>query len=418
MKTKKITTIVMASLTTLALIVGCSNSTPDIGTVPSTPAETVTSNTNTPVENVETPALIDTNSEYFSTRDMESSYDENSAIVLNLIDGSTTTDSENVLVDGNTLTIKDEGVYVLNGSLTDGQIIVDAEDTDKIQIVFNNVQISNSSSAPIYIKKADKVFVTLANNTENQLSVLGEFATIDENNIDAAIFSKEDLTVNGSGTLTIKNEYGNGITSKDDLVITNGTYNINVLNHGIEGKNSVSIADGNFVIVAGNDGIHSENNEDTTLGNIYIQNGQFDLTVGDKGIQALTLVQIEGGEITIPASVEGIEAAYVLINGGTLNINASDDGINASSDINAEVGIEFNGGDITIVMGAGDTDAVDSNGNIYINGGTFDLTCGSSFDSDGQITYEGGTVVVNGQTITDFTAIQMGPGKGGGGGRR
>lgn len=418
MKTKKITTIVMASLTTLALIVGCSNSTPDIGTVPSTPAETVTSNTNTPVENVETPALIDTNSEYFSTRDMESSYDENSAIVLNLIDGSTTTDSENVLVDGNTLTIKDEGVYVLNGSLTDGQIIVDAEDTDKIQIVLNNVQISNSSSAPIYIKKADKVFVTLANNTENQLSVLGEFATIDENNIDAAIFSKEDLTVNGSGTLTIKNEYGNGITSKDDLVITNGTYDINVLNHGIEGKNSVSIADGNFVIVAGNDGIHSENNEDTTLGNIYIQNGQFDLTVGDKGIQALTLVQIEGGEITIPASVEGIEAAYVLINDGTLNINASDDGINASSDINAEVGIEFNGGDITIVMGAGDTDAVDSNGNIYINGGTFDLTCGSSFDSDGQITYEGGTVVVNGQTITDFTAIQMGPGKGGGGGRR
>lgn len=408
----------MASLTTLALIVGCSNSTPDIGTVPSTPAETVTSNTNTPVENVETPALIDTNSEYFSTRDMESSYDENSAIVLNLIDGSTTTDSENVLVDGNTLTIKDEGVYVLNGSLTDGQIIVDAEDTDKIQIVLNNVQISNSSSAPIYIKKADKVFVTLANNTENQLSVLGEFATIDENNIDAAIFSKEDLTVNGSGTLTIKNEYGNGITSKDDLVITNGTYDINVLNHGIEGKNSVSIADGNFVIVAGNDGIHSENNEDTTLGNIYIQNGQFDLTVGDKGIQALTLVQIEGGEITIPASVEGIEAAYVLINDGTLNINASDDGINASSDINAEVGIEFNGGDITIVMGAGDTDAVDSNGNIYINGGTFDLTCGSSFDSDGQITYEGGTVVVNGQTITDFTAIQMGPGKGGGGGRR
>ena len=108
----------------------------------------------------------------------------------------------------------------------------------------------------------------------------------------------------------------------------------------------------------------------------------------------------------------------MLINGGTLNINASDDGINASSDINAEVGIEFNGGDITIVMGAGDTDAVDSNGNIYINGGTFDLTCGSSFDSDGQITYEGGTVVVNGQTITDFTAIQMGPGKGGGGGRR
>lgn len=407
-KIKKTTTLLIMSLALLAIMVGCDNSASDLETVPPSPSEPVISNDTASVEDVETSSQIELNSEFFSTRDMESSYDENIATVLNLMDETTMTDSEKVIIDGNTLTILDEGVYVLNGFLSDGQIIIDAKDTDKIQIVLNNVQISNSSSAPIYIKQADKVFITLANNTENQLSVAGEFIAIDDNNIDAAIFSKDDLTINGSGSLTIKNEYGHGITSKDDLVITNGTYDINVLGHGVEGKNSVSIADGYFVIVSGKDGIHSENNDEDTQGTIYIQNGYFNLSVGDTGIQAENLVQIQGGEIDIPTSTEGIEAAYVLINGGYINIDATDDGINASTTTNAEVAIEFNGGDITITMADGDTDAIDSNGNIYINGGTFDLTCGSSFDSDGEIIYEGGTVVVNGETITDFTTIQMG----------
>ena len=140
------------------------------------------------------------------------------------------------------------------------------------------------------------------------------------------------------------------------------------------------------------------------------------LTAGDDGIQANAINQIDGGIITITSATEGIEGTYVQINGGEITINASDDGINATSKSEYDVLLEVNGGTISVVMGAGDTDAFDSNGEIAINGGTITIEGMSAFDSDGTATLNGGDVTVNGEKITEITQMQMGGGRGGNGG--
>ena len=389
MKIKKHVAILVCIVILIFPLIGCTKST----------TETVASG-NTQVQGIA--------SEMFSDRDMESGYDESTSTILDLADDSIKISTESVMVVGNIVTIFQEGTYILRGSLSDGQILVDAKNSDKIQIILDTVAISSSSSAPIYVKQADKVFLTLANGSKNMISVHGQYSAIDDTTIDAAIFSKDDLTINGSGALTVTNMYGNGITSKDDLVLTNGIYDIKVSGHGLEAKDSIRISQGTFTIVSGKDGIHSENGSDTALGSVYIQNGNFSITADDDGIYGTSIVQINGGSITIPTSTEGIEGTYILINDGIINIHSTDDGINANKLSTYDVLIEINGGDITIVMASGDTDAIDSNGDIHIKGGTLDLTCGSSLDADGKIVYTGGTVIVNGETVTDFSASQIG----------
>ena len=140
-------------------------------------------------------------------------------------------------------------------------------------------------SAAIYVRSAKKVFVTLAEGTENTLANGGSYIAIDDNNIDAVIFSKEDLTLNGSGNVTITAAAGHGIVCKDDLAITGGNYEITAEKHGIEGKDSVRIADGTFTITSGKDGIHVEN-EDNEEGYLYIENGTFTITSEGDGISA------------------------------------------------------------------------------------------------------------------------------------
>ena len=178
---------------------------------------------------------IDT-SEMFSERDKEVGYEESESTVILLADNGSSCESDAVSITENTVTIKDEGTYILSGSLSNGMVIVEAEDTDKIQLVLNGVSISNTQSAALYIRSADKVFVTTASGTENILENNGTYTAIDENNIDAAVFSKSDLTFNGEGTLTITAQEGHGIVSKDDLVLTSGTYVITSEVMGFQGK--------------------------------------------------------------------------------------------------------------------------------------------------------------------------------------
>ena len=178
---------------------------------------------------------IDT-SEMFSERDKEVGYEEAESTVILLADNGFSCESDAVSITENTVTIKDEGTYILSGSLSNGMVIVEAEDTDKIQLVLNGVSISNTQSAALYIRSADKVFVTTASGTENILENNGTYTAIDENDIDAAVFSKSDLTFNGEGTLTITTQEGHGIVSKDDLVLTSGTYVITSEVMGFQGK--------------------------------------------------------------------------------------------------------------------------------------------------------------------------------------
>lgn len=332
-------------------------------------------------------------SEIFSERDQEQDAD--------LSDSTAYTVS-----DGQNITITAAGTYVITGTAKNATIIVEADKEDKVQLVLDGVSITNTSAPAIYVKSADKVFVTTEDGTENTLSVTGTFTADGDTNTDAVIFSKDDLVLNGQGTLTISST-DNGISGKDDIKITGGTINITCTSDAIEANDSIAVSDGVITINSRKDGLHAENDEDDTVGWIYISGGTFNITASSDGIQGTTTVQIDGGAIDITAS-EGIEGTYVQINDGTITINASDDGINASYKSSAYTPtIEINGGTVTVNMGQGDTDGIDSNGNIYINGGTVSVNANSPFDYDGVAEHNGGTVIVNG-TETDSITNQFG----------
>lgn len=262
----------------------------------------------------------------------------------------------NIVLSNESVTIDSEGVYYISGSLTDNQILVNT--SDNVKLVLNNVTIKNSKGAAIYVESAKNTYIELVG--ENTLE-----GTVTED-IDAVIYSKDDLFLEGDGTLNITSNI-DGIKSSDDLTIYSGTYNITSSDEGIQGKDSVTIIDGTFNIT----------------------------------------------------SAEGLEATYVRINGGDVTINASDDGINAANkSTNYSIKVEINDGNITIKMGQGDTDGIDSNGDLYINGGTINIIGNSPFDYDGTAKYSGGTMIVNGTETTEITNQMMGggqmnPGQGG-----
>lgn len=247
-------------------------------------------------------------SEMFTDSDKEVGYDEENSTKIELNKNTATSNSDDVSIDGTTVTIKNEGTYILSGDLENGKIVVDSEKTDKLQIVLNGANISCKGSAPIYVKQADKVFLTLANETTNTLTSTGEYET-SEDNVDAAIFSKDDLTLNGTGILTVKSESGHGIVSKDDLVVTSGTYSINAASHGLSANDSIRIADGKFNITSGKDGLHSENTDDTKLGYIYVADGEFNITAGYDALDASSAIQSDGGTFDVTTGGGSAKAA-------------------------------------------------------------------------------------------------------------
>lgn len=342
----------------------------------------------------------------FSDRDMEIGYDEQSAINIKLEDDSVSCDDSGVTIDGTVVTISREGVYVLSGTLSEGQIIVDTGDTDKVQLVLKNVDITCKSSAAIYVKNADKVFITTAKDSENTLKTTGEFVNIDDNNIDGVIFAKADITLNGAGTLNIDCSSAHGIVCKDDLKLTSGTYNIDAAAHALSGKDSVRIAGGTYNLTSKTASIHSENTENTDnteKGFIYIADGEFTISSEKDGIKAGSSLTINGGNINITKAEEGLEAMYIDINGGNINIVSNDDGINASggnSDSSKMQGdsslyIKITGGTVNVVARG---DGVDSNGNIYITGGALYVT-GPESNGDSALDYEKEAVITGGTVV-------------------
>lgn len=238
--------------------------------------------------------VIDT-STLFSQQDLDGSYDASQAVAISLQGDTAACDDPSVIMDGSTVTITAEGVYILSGTLYDGQIQINAPDSAQVQLVLNGVDITSADSSAIYALEADHVFITLADGSENSLSNGGAYLPIDENNLDSVIFSKTDLTLNGSGSLAIYAEAGHGIVSKDDLIITGGTYTIEAASHGMTGKDTFCIADGTFTITSGKDGLHAENTEDSTLGSLYITGGTFTIAAQGDAVSASGALQIDAG---------------------------------------------------------------------------------------------------------------------------
>ena len=351
-------------------------------------------------------------SELFSNRDLSGDYDSSEAVTVTLNGASAQASSDSVQIGDGAVTITAAGTYILSGDY-EGSIIVSATKDDKVQLVLDGVSIAAADYAAIYVAQADKVFLTLAEGSENTLSNGGSFTQIDDSNVDAVIFSRDDLTLNGTGTLRVTSPAGHGIVCKDELVITGGVYEIGAAKTAIRANDSIAISGGSFTLAAYTDGLHAENSDDDTLGSIYISGGDFRISVSDDAIHATALVQIDGGSFEIQAA-EGIEGTYVQINDGEINITASDDGINAARKSSAcTPTVEITGGSVTISMGAGDTDGIDSNGDVIISGGTVDITGNSTVDYDGSAQLTGGTLIVNGQQVTTVPNQMMG-GMGGG----
>ena len=324
-----------------------------------------------------------------------------------------TSEAQNITVaDNKTIDITEEGVYTISGSAENCTIRINADDSAKVQLVLDGVDIENEDFPAIYVLSADKVFITTT-DSENTLTVSGQFTADGENNTDAVIYSKDDLVLNGTGTLNITSYYGNGITCKDDMKITGGTYNVKSALDAFEANDTISVYDGTFNITTNKDGFHCENDE--TEGSITISDGSFTINSVSDGIQACAVLQIDGGDFDITAA-EGLEATYIVINDGNITIDASDDGINAVTNTNAyETAIVFNGGNVNVSVGQGDTDAIDSNGSIYVNGGTINVTAQmSSFDYDRTAEFNGGTIIVNGQEVSEIPQSMMGGGMRGG----
>lgn len=257
-------------------------------------------------------------------------------------------------VEGSTVTISAGGMYILSGTLEAGQVLVEASKEDTVQLVLNGVHITAEENAAIYGKQVDTLIITLAEGTQNSLVDAANFtyADTEAEEPDAALFCKDDLILNGDGTLLVTAAYNNGIGSKDDLLVEGGSYTVTAASHGIRGRDSLQILDGSFNIEAGSDALQSNNDADADKGYIEITGGDFTLTAGRDGIQAETTLTIHNGafaittggghantEIVETESYKGLKAkGAILLEDGSYTIDSADDAIHSNAGITVLAG--------------------------------------------------------------------------------
>ncbi len=309
-------------------------------------------------------------------------YNWDNAEVINIVlnGSSITVDGAGATVDGSKVTIASAGTYNINGSLADGQVIVNTVDEGIVRIILNGVSISNSSGAPIYIANAQKTLIVLADNTENFITDgnLYIYDDPEEDEPNAAIFSKDDLTIYGNGSLVVDGNYNDGIASKDGLIIAGGTVTVSSTDDGIRGKDYLVIKDGNITVDAKGDGFKSDNDEDFTKGYVFIEYGTIDIVSGGDAIAAETDVLIAEGEIILSSgggsgsyidentSAKGIKAVVnTIIDGGTFTVNSADDALHSSGNLS------INGGSYGISTG---DDGIHSDDILTINSGEINIT--------------------------------------------
>lgn len=330
----------------------------------------------------------------FTERDLDPSYDKSGAAAIEL--------------SGEDVTITEEGTYIITGSQDDGQIIINVDDTEKVQLVLDDVTMTNDDSACILVESADKVFITVPEGSESTLSDGGSeyIQASDEYTVDGVIFSRDDITINGEGTLNINAGYKHAVVSKDDLKVVSTDLEITSAGKGLAGADSVRIYDGTFNIDAGDDAIHTSNYEEADKGFVYIRDGEFNISSGDDGIHAEQDLTILGGDIEITSSVEGIEGHTIEISGGDIDVTSSDDGLNAPSLTSG--GTDTSGSDADF-GGGGMAGEADQSALLHITGGSIHLdTGGDSLDSNGSIVIDGGDIVIDGPPLGDNGIIDCG----------
>jgi len=465
----KIITIIFSSLLAFFIASGCKSET---ATEPESNETASTNGTNVKVGTTGK-TIAEISAANKKDHEVADDYTWNSSEVIPIVLNGTaiTSSSSSVTVSGSTATITSGGTYSLSGTLTNGQIIINSSDAKVVRLILNGVNITNATNAPINVIAAEKAVIVIADNTQNYVTDASTyvFANANDDEPNAAIFSKTDLSFCGNGTLTVKGNYNDGIASKDGLIIKSGTINITSADDGIRGKDYLVVKSGNINVNAKGDGLKSDNDEDSTRGYIYITTSVMNVVSGGDGITAQTDVLISDGTYTITSgggsgytasstlSSKGIkglvntiisEGTFTLstsddalhsnknlvINGGTFSIASGDDGIHADATLFIDNGtinitksyegiesaaLTINGGEIHIVSsddgvnGAGGKDASSpgsfaQTGNyyLYINGGyIFVNATGDGIDINGSIVMTDGVVIVNGPTANMNGAI-------------
>ncbi len=377
-------------------------------------------------------------------------YDDGSGFVdmtetaVTLSDSGFTVNGDGAEATGSLVTITSEGVYRLTGSTAEGQLVINASSDAHIRLILDNVTMSSTKGSPILIENAKKVLITLADGTTNSITDATPYSeltttastedssseTTDENaSAPAGIFSRDDLTIGGTGTLVITGAT-NGIVCKDKLKLLDGTLKITAGNNAVRGKECVAIYGGTYEIKSGNDGIKSYTNSEETCGFVLIEGGSVEITADDDGIHGEYLTRINGGSLTITAkkkairsdyhleinggeyqilsSYEGLESPWILLSGGKGELHASDDGININC---VEKG--FGGRPGEFMTGAGNTKVSDESNNstnvetgLFITGGELLVYAdGDGLDSNSNITMSGGDITVYGPLSNNNGAL-------------
>lgn len=324
--------------------------------------------------------------------------------------------------ESGSVTITQAGTYLLSGSLTDGQILIDAPENAKVKLLLNGVSVTRQGHAAIYARSADKLILSTVSGSVNRLASQSDFVQTDDKNVDAAVFACCDLTLNGEGTLNISCDTGHGIVSKDDLKLKGGTVNIVSAKKGLEGKDSLTVEDGSLSVEAGTKGLVSGKDEEAgsllisggsvsvlsrddavhCAGSVTVEGGTLLLASGDDGVHADENLTVSGGSLTVAQSYEGLEAQVILISGGSTYILASDDGLNAAGGNDGSNGFGPYGGDPF---------RGDSSASLTISGGALVVNAeGDGLDSNGLLSISGGEVCVSGPTRGGNGALDYGTG--------
>jgi hypothetical protein len=352
-------------------------------------------------------------------------WDANDVTDILLDDGGTAVNGFGAVVEGNTVLVKYAGTYRVSGALSDGQIRVKTKDDGTVRLILAGVSLHCSTSAPLFIKNADRAVLILAPNTENHLSD-GKIRMLEDPNDEepnAVIFTKENLTICGEGSLGVNAAYRDGIAGKDGLLVAGGTIVVNAVDDGIRGKDYLVIRGGDIAVTAGGKGLKADNDTDATAGYVLIEGGAVNVTSQGDAIAAATDLLIAGGELTLTSgggsgrTVSGTASAKALkattslvIDGGTFTIDSADDALHS------DASIAVNGGTFAIATA---DDGIHAEAALGINGGDINITkCYEGIESTTVILLNGGTVHIvasdDGVNVgTDTMGMGGGPGGGG-----
>lgn len=375
-----------------ALLAGCGASVASDSTSSSTSTSTSTS----AVVATDATTVEDALADNVTVETGDTDYDEADATAITFSGSSAESDGDAVTVDDGTVTISAAGTYVLSGDLT-GQVVVDSAGDGVVRLVLDDATITSETTAAINVVDAESVVVVLADDSSNELT---DAATYDDTSEDAptgTLYSTADLTIGGTGSLTVTGNSNNGIVGKDGLVVAGGTIDVTSVDDGILGKDYLVLTDGTVTVDAVGDAFTSANTEDAGAGFVLIEGGELAVTSQDDGIKGVQVL-VSGGTVDVAESTEALEGSLIIVDGGDLELHSADDGVNAASSDDSAATDGRPGGEM----------AADDSVRLVVNGGTLEVwASGDGLDSNGSATITGGNITVYGPTTDGNGALDV-----------